>query len=107
MSGLTGDLDFAAIWDVHLSTPVGARPDFRVVGRGVVTRRRLRALRHDRRCGDVGEFTSTVHASGDVIVCHEGDPGDRHLLAHDLGAAQPQALMKSVAICESGMCPAP
>jgi hypothetical protein len=103
VSGLTGDVKY--IYDIALTKPVGPGQTFAFSVDLATPAGDYEMYGATRECGDVGELLSTVHVTGNGVICHEVKPVTG-TYNHMIWVWRVVASMKDTAVCESGVCPA-
>jgi hypothetical protein len=103
VSGVTGEVN--NILDIALSKPVGPGQTFAFSVDLKAPEGDFEMYGANRECGDVGELLSTIHVTGNGIICHEVKPVTG-TYSHMIWVWRVAAEMKNTAICESGTCPA-
>jgi len=103
VNGLPGDANY--ILDITLNAPVGPGQTFAFSVDMHAPEGDFEMYGATSGCGAVGELLSTVHVTGDGIICHEARPVTG-TYSHMIWVWHTAGEMKYVAICESGTCPA-
>jgi len=103
-SGLTGD--FKNNLDIALPKPIGPGDTFAFSVNMNASEGDFEVYGATRECGDLGEKLGTAHAVGSSIICYDIKPTSG-TYSHLIWIWRSVAEMKDIALCESGMCPAP
>jgi hypothetical protein len=103
ISGLPSDANY--VLDIALTTPVGPGQTFAFSVDMHAPEGDFEMYGATSLCGAVGELLSTVHVTGDGILCHEAKPMTG-TYSHMIWVWHTAGEMKNTAICESGTCPA-
>jgi len=103
ISGLPSDANY--VLDIALTTPVGPGQTFAFSVDMHAPEGDFEMYGATSLCGAVGELLSTVHVTGDGILCHEVKPMTG-TYSHMIWVWHTAGEMKNTAICESGTCPA-
>jgi hypothetical protein len=101
VEGLSGDVNH--ILDIELSKPVGPGETFAFSVDLGAPEGDFEMYGATAECGAVGEKLSTVHVTGNGIICHQVKPTSG-TYSHMIWVWRVRAEMKDAAICESGTC---